>query len=308
MVCWNTSYLVWYSMLEHSPSRCYIVLEHSPSRCYIVLEHSPSRYSVLEHSPSHCYIVLEHSPSRCYSVLEHSPSHCYIVLEHSPYRCYIVLEHIPSHCYIVLEHSPSRYSVLEHIPPRLVQYDGTQPISLLHCAGTQPISLLHYAGTQPISLLHCAGTQPISLQCAGTQPISLLAHDICLSQERLTVWCPTANCPVRTWRHCCRCCRKLHAMLVCLLNSASQQDLPGYAMRPEPTGVSVLTPFLFRSSFHGCISLVSRLSVIPTVAKLFSAVEFLADCNQFHTESLVCGIIADILTIPRLLFGDQTGR
>jgi hypothetical protein len=48
---------------------------------------------------------------------------------------------------------------------------------LLQCAGTQPIWLLHSAGTQPIWLL----------KCAGTQPISLLAHEICLSQERLPV-------------------------------------------------------------------------------------------------------------------------
>ena len=58
--------------------------------------------------------------------------------------------------------------------------------------------------------------------------------------------------------------------------------------------------------FH--VLLFSPLSVIPIVAKLFSAVEFLADCNQFHTECLVCGIIADFLTIPRLLFGDKTER
>jgi hypothetical protein len=95
--------------------------------------------------------------------------------------------------------------------------------------------------------------------------------------------------------------------------SASQQDLPGYAMRPEPRGVFVLTPFLFRSSFHVCISLVSRLTLLTAFyysecSKQFSAVEFLADCNQFHTESLVCGIIADVPTIPLLLFGDQTRR
>jgi hypothetical protein len=75
------------------------------------------------------------------------------------------------------------------------------------------------------------------------------------------VWCPTANCPLRTWRHYCHCCRTLHTVLVCSLISASQH-LPGYAVRPEPAGFSVLTPFSSRSSSHGRMSLVSRFTVL----------------------------------------------
>ena len=105
----------------------------------------------------------------------------------------------------------------------------------------------------------------------------------------------------------------LHTMLVCFPISTSQQDLPGYAEWPEPTSVSVSTPFLFRSSSHGCVSLILRPtvltaphSVFPIVAKVFPAVEFLADCNQLHNESPFFGITTNILTIPRLPFGDQT--
>jgi hypothetical protein len=74
----------------------------------------------------------------------------------------------------------------------------------------------------------------------------------------------------------------------------------------RPHSYSVPLPSDVFPLFYGV--LFSTLSIIPIVAKLFSAVEFLADCNQFHTGSLVRGKIADILTIPRLLFGDQQRR